>query len=153
MLAFFGETEASKAHGKLLGALEDFFERRNGIAHALNPGQSSGSQQIITDLDMLQAFSEAMFQTLDDLAPGRTTPLSPPTAVVALTPETAPAQASSLAPNAPVPFLSPDDTFAPDAPSVDVEEPPQPIPRKNYFNRFNFTSKRIKSLIEKKLKI
>jgi hypothetical protein len=69
MLTFFGETDAGKAHGKLLAALEDFFERRNGIAHALNPGQSSGPEQIMTDLDMLQAFSEAIVQTLDALMP------------------------------------------------------------------------------------
>jgi len=68
ILTFFGETEAGEAHGKLLEALESFFERRNGIAHALNPGQSSGPEQIVTDLDMLQAFSEAMFQTLDTMA-------------------------------------------------------------------------------------
>lgn len=67
MLKFFGEVELGKAHGKLLAALDDFFERRNGIAHALLPGQSSAPEQIITDLDMLQAFSEAMFQTLDNL--------------------------------------------------------------------------------------
>src|SRR5271166_1658121 len=48
MLTFFGETEAGKTHGKLLVALEDFFERRNEIAHALNRGQSSGPEQIIT---------------------------------------------------------------------------------------------------------
>lgn len=79
MLKFFGETEAGKAHGKLLAALENFFERRNGIAHALNPGQSSGPEQIITDLDMLDAFSEAMFQTLDTLTPRVTiAPASPP---------------------------------------------------------------------------
>lgn len=76
MLAFFGETEAGKAHGKLLTALEDFFERRNGIAHALNPSQSSGPEQIITDLDMLDAFSEAMLQTLATLTP---TPTMTPT--------------------------------------------------------------------------
>jgi hypothetical protein len=73
MLLFFGETEAGKAHGKLVVALNDFFERRNGIAHALNPGQSSGPEQIVNDLDMLKAFSEAIFQTLDALTPRPTT--------------------------------------------------------------------------------
>lgn len=65
ILTFFGESEAGKAHGKLLVALDEFFERRNGIAHALNPGQSNGPEQIFNDLDMLLAFSEAMYQTLD----------------------------------------------------------------------------------------
>lgn len=69
ILTFFGETEAGKAHTKLLGALEDFFERRNGIAHWLSRGQSNGPEQIFTDLDMLQAFSEAMFQTLEAVTP------------------------------------------------------------------------------------
>ena len=69
LLLFFGETEADKAHGKLLAAFEDFFERRNEIAQAApNPGQSSGPSQISTDLEMLEAFSEAMFQTLDAIA-------------------------------------------------------------------------------------
>ena len=67
LLAFFGEIEPGKARGKLIAAFEEFFERRNGIAHALNPGQSSAPEQIVTDLDMLQAFSEAMSQTLDAL--------------------------------------------------------------------------------------
>ena len=64
---FFGETEAGKAHGKLLAALDNFFERRNKIAHALNPGQSSGPEQIIADLDMFDVFSLVMLQTLDNL--------------------------------------------------------------------------------------
>jgi len=81
LLTFFGETEAGKAHGKLLAALDNFFERRNGIAHALNPGKSSGSEQIITDIDMLQAFSEAIFQTLDTLTP--TSTRAPPPAPAA----------------------------------------------------------------------
>ena len=67
ILTFFGESEAGKAHGKLLAALEEFFERRNGIAHALNPGQSNGPEQILTDIDLLLAFSEAMSRTLDAL--------------------------------------------------------------------------------------
>ncbi len=76
VLAFFGETDAGKAHGKFLSALNDFFERRNAIAHALNPGQSSGVEQIINDLNMLLAFSEGMRQTLDALIalPDQTSP-------------------------------------------------------------------------------
>ena len=79
MIEFFGETEPGKAHGKLLAALNDFFERRNGIAHALKPDRSSAPNQIVTDLDMLQARSEAMIQTLDNLTPRpTTTPTSAP---------------------------------------------------------------------------
>jgi hypothetical protein len=67
MLAFFGETDGAKAHGKFLSALENFFERRNTIAHSLDRAQSSGAGQIITDLNMLRAFSEGLLQTLDTL--------------------------------------------------------------------------------------
>lgn len=65
LLDFFGEVEPGKAHGKVLAGLEDFFERRNAIAHALNPGQSSGPDQIINDIDMLEVFGKALRETLD----------------------------------------------------------------------------------------
>jgi hypothetical protein len=69
MLDTFGESEAGKAHGKLLVGLEDFFERRNGIAHALSLGQSDGPDQIINDIDMLQSLGKALRETLDVSAP------------------------------------------------------------------------------------
>ncbi|MHB1676261.1 MAG: MAE_28990/MAE_18760 family HEPN-like nuclease [Sulfuriferula sp.] len=69
MLETFGETESGKAHGKLTYGLEDFFERRNAIAHALNPGQSNGSAQIDNDINMLESFGKALCETLDALAP------------------------------------------------------------------------------------
>jgi hypothetical protein len=49
--------------------MEDFFERRNAIAHALNPGQSSGPDQIVNDIDMLESFGKALRETLDAISP------------------------------------------------------------------------------------
>lgn len=69
ILETFGETDPGKAHGKLLSGLEDFFERRNAIAHALNPGQSSGPDQIINDINMLGSFGKALCVTLEAVAP------------------------------------------------------------------------------------
>ncbi|MDR3439824.1 HEPN domain-containing protein [Telmatospirillum sp.] len=69
LLDIFGETEPEKAHGKLLSGMEDFFERRNEIAHALNPGQSSSPGQIATDIDMLESFGRALCETLHATAP------------------------------------------------------------------------------------
>lgn len=69
ILDVFGEVEPDKAHGKLISNLEGFFERRNAIAHALNPGQSSGSNQIMNDIDLFESFATALFQTLDIFAP------------------------------------------------------------------------------------
>lgn len=65
LLSIFGESEPSKAHGRLVAALEDFFTRRNEIAHALNMRQSSSPTQIGADIDMLHAISKAMLETLN----------------------------------------------------------------------------------------
>ena len=93
MLDAFGETEPGKAHGKLLAGLEDFFERRNGIAHSLNPGQSSGPDQIINDMGMLENFSKALCATLDAWV---TTHSVAPVTDVTEAPETAQAAAEVL---------------------------------------------------------
>lgn len=85
ILEAFGETEPGKAHGKLLNALEDFFDRRNAIAHALNPGQSIGPNQIMNDLDMLQSLGKALHKTLDDLIT-RSTVTPPNNFVIAVEP-------------------------------------------------------------------
>lgn len=69
ILAMFGEVEFGKAHGKLVLGLDDFFERRNGIAHALSAGQSSGPDQILNDLIMLESVGKSLCETLDTLAP------------------------------------------------------------------------------------
>jgi hypothetical protein len=69
LLENFCEAEAGKAHGRLLANLEEFFERRNGIAHSLNPARSSGSDQILKDIDMLDAFGKSLCETLEALAP------------------------------------------------------------------------------------
>ncbi|GAA4247794.1 hypothetical protein GBZ26_17275 [Azospirillum formosense] len=68
-LDIFGEAEPGKAHGKFLTGMEDFFERRNEIAHALNPGQSNGPEQIAADINMLESFGRALCETLKILSP------------------------------------------------------------------------------------
>lgn len=61
----FDETEQGKTHGKLLMSLNEFMERRNRIAHALNPGSSTGADQILKDLNMLEALAASLCQILD----------------------------------------------------------------------------------------
>jgi hypothetical protein len=67
LLNFFGETDSGKAHGKLLTSLNSFFDRRNDIAHSLNPKSSSSVEQIITDIELLSSFSLALRNTLNAL--------------------------------------------------------------------------------------
>lgn len=65
----FGEVESAKTHGKLLSGINDFFERRNDIAHALNAGQSNSPEQIQRDIDMLISFAKALCDVLEENSP------------------------------------------------------------------------------------
>ena len=65
LLENFGEAEAGKAHGRLMDSLNEFFNRRNNIAHSLNAAQSSGPDQILKDIDLLNAFGKSLCETLE----------------------------------------------------------------------------------------
>jgi len=69
LIDLIGEAQPDKIHGRLITMLNDFFERRNEIAHALRPLKSSSPQQIETDIDMLECFGESLRETLKSLAP------------------------------------------------------------------------------------
>lgn len=69
LMDMFGEAEPGKVHGKILSGLDDFFERRNDIAHALNAGQSNSPEQIQTDIELLISFGHALREVLEDRAP------------------------------------------------------------------------------------
>ena len=69
LLKIFDETMPGKAHGRLLETLEEFFERRNRIAHSLDPAQSSGPDQVLKDINMFSAFGKALCETLEDFTP------------------------------------------------------------------------------------
>ena len=75
-LEFFGAFDANSVHGKIISSLEDFFERRNAIAHALNRGQSSGPDQIMNEIGLLENFGKSLCETLNQLLP------SPPSITV-----------------------------------------------------------------------
>ena len=75
LLRNFDEIEEEKTHGRLLKSLEEFFERRNVIAHSLNSASSSGPDQILKDVDMFDAFGKALCETLEALAPKPLTPM------------------------------------------------------------------------------
>lgn len=62
---FFDQDEDGKTHGILLSTLEDFFNRRNEIAHSLNSASSSGPDEIMRDINMFEAFSKDLGTTLD----------------------------------------------------------------------------------------
>lgn len=65
----FGETEAGVTHGKFINNLNEFIEKRNAIAHSLNPGSSSSAEQFLTDVALLRAVSIAMASYLPNFLP------------------------------------------------------------------------------------
>lgn len=66
---FLGESDPAKANGLLVAQLEDFFERRNKVAHSLNSMTSSGTEQIERDIDLLRAFGRSLCAMLESEAP------------------------------------------------------------------------------------
>ena len=64
LLEYFGQSQAGKCHGLLLARMEDFYERRNTIAHALNARHSSSGEEITKDLELFECFALALKETL-----------------------------------------------------------------------------------------
>ena len=62
---FFDRNEEGEAHGDLLAALEEFFNRRNEIAHSLNSARSSAPDEVVRYIDMFRAFSKDLGATLE----------------------------------------------------------------------------------------
>lgn len=69
LLDFFDETEAGKVHGLFVVRLNDFMERRNSIAHSLNPGNSSGPEQLARDIVFFEATALSLSETLTNNLP------------------------------------------------------------------------------------
>ncbi|MBD8548654.1 MAE_28990/MAE_18760 family HEPN-like nuclease [Sphingomonas sp. CFBP 8760] len=69
LMDFVHETEPGKANARIVERLEDFFERRNQIAHSINSMRSSGPGQISEDINFLATFGKAIATTLEEQAP------------------------------------------------------------------------------------
>ena len=65
LMEFFNETEQGKVNGRLVERLDDFFERRNQVAHSINAMRSSGPEQINVDIELLTTFGRALAATLE----------------------------------------------------------------------------------------
>lgn len=57
--------ESGEIHGAVLRRLDDFFNRRNDIAHSLNRRSSSGSVQINQDIELFRAIGKSLCETLE----------------------------------------------------------------------------------------
>ena len=57
--------EPEKAHSALLTRVEDFFRRRNHVAHAIKLGSSSGPSVISQDVELFRVFGQSLFRALN----------------------------------------------------------------------------------------
>jgi hypothetical protein len=64
-MGLLGEVEPAKSHGQLVQRLEEYFERRNQVAHAINAMRSSSPEQISTDIELLRSFGSALCAVLE----------------------------------------------------------------------------------------
>ena len=62
---YFGESDPKKVNGQLLQKLDDFFDRRNGIAHALNVSRSAGANLVTQDIMFFRALAQDLSGWLD----------------------------------------------------------------------------------------
>lgn len=68
---FFSETDVGVAHGLFIRQNDDFFERRNAIAHSLNAGSSVAPDQVRTDIAFFKATALSLCALLDELTAAR----------------------------------------------------------------------------------
>ena len=61
----FSQSDKNSNHGMVMRSLDDFFERRNRVAHSLNSRSSSGAVQIGQDIDFFLAFGRSLCETLE----------------------------------------------------------------------------------------
>ena len=65
IMLFVNEFEPNKANTRIVERIEEFFERRNQIAHSINAMRSSGPGQINEDINLLAIFGKAIAATLE----------------------------------------------------------------------------------------
>ncbi|WP_312144649.1 HEPN domain-containing protein [Brevundimonas sp.] len=66
---FFDDDSQAIVHGRLLAAVEDFFDRRNQTAHELRAMSSVGPDLILADINLLKRFGQALAGAAENEAP------------------------------------------------------------------------------------
>lgn len=65
MMDFYGTLVTDTVHGRFVSDLERFYERRNDVAHALDPKSSVGDTILKNDLALMKIFATALNKTLE----------------------------------------------------------------------------------------
>lgn len=66
---YLAEDDSDRTHSKFIVALNDFMDKRNGIAHSLNPGSSASAEHFLNDVKLLRAVALAMASCLPGQLP------------------------------------------------------------------------------------
>ena len=64
LLSYFEDDDSPRVHGLLVTRLNDFMEKRNDIAHSLNPGNSPSATSLYDDVAFFKAFGLSVAATL-----------------------------------------------------------------------------------------
>lgn len=72
LLEHLGCDVPENARTALVSQVEDFFRRRNDVAHAITLGSSSGPSEIASDIEMFLTLGQALFKTLEREFPPQT---------------------------------------------------------------------------------
>jgi len=65
LMELLNETEPTKANARLVDRMDEFYERRNQIAHSIRAMRSSGPQEISGDIEMMRRFGQALCLALE----------------------------------------------------------------------------------------
>jgi hypothetical protein len=65
LVEFLGAANSGQAVPELESRVEEFFRRRNAIAHAIGSGKSSGPSDLLRDIEMFRIFSRSLASALD----------------------------------------------------------------------------------------
>lgn len=65
LIDFLGCENAGKANSEFSARVDEFFKRRNAIAHAIKIGSSSGPAGLHQDIELFRNFGRALFKTID----------------------------------------------------------------------------------------
>ncbi|ESY44113.1 hypothetical protein X747_09440 [Mesorhizobium sp. LNJC384A00] len=65
LIDFLGCESAGKANSEFEARVDEFFKRRNAIAHAIKIGSSSGPAGLHQDIELFRNFGRALFRTID----------------------------------------------------------------------------------------
>jgi hypothetical protein len=68
LMEFLGADTPGKANALLESRFNDFFRRRNEIAHAIQLGSSSGPTELLNDIAMFRTFARALSTVVQAIA-------------------------------------------------------------------------------------